>query len=470
MSDDQSAMARNAPDTPRTADAARWTGAISRGEIDKSLETLYGNGAIEEARNRLYALIEEFGRRFSTERKFLIVSAPGRTELGGNHTDHNNGRVLAASVQLDTLALVSPRTDNRATMWSQGFDAPFSADLRSLSVDPRESGSTTALIRGVSAGLSAAGRRIGGFDCCVQSDVLPGSGLSSSASVEVLIGTIQNELWNGGTLGAVELARIGQFAENEYFGKPCGLMDQTACAHGGVIAIDFEDPRAPVITPVSFSFESFGYRLMVINTGGSHADLTDDYAAVPREMREVAVKLGGAVLREIAESDVHANIRMLRQSSGDRALLRTLHYFSDNKRVMMQARALRENRIADYLRLVNDSGDSSWMLLQNCYSPQHPNAQGIPICLAVTRNFLAQRGNAASTENGTNPESTDSVEPELLRGACRVHGGGFAGTVQAYIPLKRESEYRKVMEAIFGPGCVTPLSIRNVGAMAIAAP
>lgn len=430
------------------ATPAAWKRRIDGGGIDVTLEELYGTSRINAARQRLVGLLDEFVARFSPDRPVMIATAPGRTELGGNHTDHNRGRVLAGSVHLDSLAVVAAREDAVATIVSDGFDAPFRADLRSLEKVAAESGTTTALIRGVASGFAKHNLEFGGFDCCVQSDVLRGSGLSSSASIEVLIGTILSHLFNSGRATSVDIAHIGQYAENVYFGKPCGLMDQTACAHGGIVAIDFADPETPRISPVSFSFESAGYRLLVVDTGGNHADLTGEYAAIPEEMRKVAGALGGEVLRDVDSSSLSDNVTAIRNAAGDRAILRAMHFFRDNERVPAAVAALRDNDVRTYLRLVNESGDSSWMLLQNCFTMLRPGEQGITLAIALTREFLRSHG----AEDG----------------AARVHGGGFAGTVQAYIPLNLEREYQSYMQRIFGEGCVTPLSIRNVGATVMA--
>ncbi|MDR0600452.1 MAG: galactokinase [Treponema sp.] len=399
-----------------------------------------------------------------------LFTAPGRTELGGNHTDHNQGRVLAASIQLDQAAVAAPRADLRIFFRSTGFPDVM-VDLAGpgggLDLAPRESekGATAALIRGVAAEFSARGTAVRGFTVNADSTVLPGSGLSSSAAVEVLFGRIIDNLFSGGGHDFLEIARVGQRAENRYFGKPCGLMDQTACACGGAVGIDFADPGKPAVKRVEVDLAAGGYALCVVNTGGSHADLTPDYAAIPAEMKAVAAFFGKGALRECDEGAVKAGAPEIRRKLGDRALLRALHFFAENRRAAEMlaaleafhapppgnggepeaARKARQDALARYLNLVNESGDSSWELLQNVYSPRNPEDQGISTALALTRDFLdAETGGAA--------------------GACRVHGGGFAGTIQSYIPLPLLERYRTLMDGLFGPGSVTPLMIRPLGA------
>ena len=437
-----------------TIDARKF---ILSGRLDERLVDLYGSGAVDGQRTRYLSLVDAFERQFGAKTGVTIVSAPGRTELGGNHTDHNNGRVLAGSVDLDCLIAVSATTDNRATLYSEGYEKPFVADLAMQEPVAAERGSTTALLRGVARGLADHGFSIGGFNGFMSSRVLPGSGLSSSAAVEVAIGTAFNHLYNGGTIDPVTIARIGQFAENEFFGKPCGLMDQTASAYGGIIAIDFANPATPVIERVAFSFEASGYQLMVVNTGGNHADLTEDYASIPSEMRAVAGKLGVELLRQTDRAQVIAHAASMRNEVGDRAILRALHYFDDNERVTMQIEALRSNDVERYLSLVRKSGASSWQLLQNCFTNKNPQEQGISLGIALTEQFLT---NAQPQRSGTG-----ALAHPL--GAARVHGGGFAGTIQAYIPVPLAAAYIQAMESVFGSGCVALLSSRSAGAVAL---
>jgi galactokinase len=418
-------------------------------------EKLYGGGEVERARKRYTALAEGMLRGFApgdfpeTQGDLRIFTAPGRTELGGNHTDHNQGKVLAASIQLDAVALVAPRKDQKVLFRSTGYP-DVAVDLSDLSVKPQEKGAAEALVRGVAAELVRRGLPLKGFTANADSAVLPGSGLSSSAAMEVLLGRIFDTLYGTEKRSALELAQIGQKAENLYFGKPSGLMDQVACATGGAVAIDFADVQAPLVRHIAFDLHSCGYTLCVVNTHGSHADLTPDYAAIPQEMKAVAAFFGKSVLREVDAAMVLSHGVELRKSAGDRAVLRALHFFDENERVEAMGTALqavaaasehreRQGELAHYLALANKSGESSWELLQNVYSPQNLREQGMSLALAVTRRFL--RG----------------------AGACRVHGGGFAGTIQAYIPLDMLDQYREQMEGIFGPGAVTVLQIRQTG-------
>jgi galactokinase len=385
-------------------------------------------------------LITAFTRAFGVREGVRFFSSPGRTELGGNHTDHNNGIVLAAAVDLDSIAVVSPTDDNRVTIHSEGFAEPFIVDLSDLEIHPEEAGTTSGLIRGIAARLRQLGHGIGGFDAFVASDVLVGSGLSSSASIEVLVATVFNAVYNQGSIDAVTLAKVGQFAENNYFGKPSGLMDQIACAVGGAVMIDFQNPESPLVREIEI--EPHGdYALVVVDTGGSHADLTDDYASIPREMRGVAELLGKRFAREIDLGQLNDNIVRLRQEVGDRAILRTLHFLHENDRVLQQAAALKARDIEAFLELVRASGDSSCRLLQNCFSPAASREQGIMLALALSEDFLRRAGG----------------------GACRVHGGGFAGTIQSWVPGHSIGAYEQLMNDTFGKGSVIALRIRGTG-------
>jgi galactokinase len=423
-------------------------------------EEPYGAPAVEQAQRRYAGLIEgllddspggfpraEFPE---TRGELRVFTAPGRTELGGNHTDHNRGKVLAASIQLDAVAIVAPRHDKKVFFRSAGYP-DVAVNLAKpdgspdLAIRNGETGTTAALVRGIAAELSRRGTEAWGFAANAASTVLPGSGLSSSAAVEALLGKIFDSLYGGGKRSALELAQIGQIAENTYFGKPCGLMDQTACALGGAVAIDFGDPARPLARQIRFDPEAAGYALCVVDTHGSHADLTPDYAAIPGEMKAVARLFGKEVLREITLEQVLDRAAAIREAAGDRALLRAIHFFNENQRVDALLAALENRDIDHFLSLVNQSGYSSSELLQNIYSPKHPAQQGISTALALTRNFIATEAAGA--------------------GACRVHGGGFAGTIQAYIPLDRMAAYRRRMEGVFGAGAVTPLRIRPVGAV-----
>ncbi|MFW5745080.1 MAG: galactokinase [Spirochaetota bacterium] len=376
-----------------------------------------------------------------------LASAPGRTELAGNHTDHNRGRVLAASVSLDSIAAVRRRDDGLVRLASEGFPL-VEVDVSDTSARDAERESTAALVRGVAAGFSRAGFEVAGFDATASSTVQPGSGLSSSASIEVLIGAIFDALANDGRVGSTKVAQIGQFAENTYFGKPSGLMDQVACATGGVVAIDFAADE-PKIERVDADFGAAGLALLVVDTGANHADLTDEYAAIPADMRAVAAALGGEVLRDVDASTFFAAAPMLRRQVGDRAVSRAIHYYDENARVDRMVRALREDRVDEYLALMAESGRSSGIYLQNCVPVKNPDEQGVVIALALTEHFFSDAG----LRNG-------------VHGACRVHGGGFAGTIQVLLPSDRVEAYTSFMSEHLGTEAVTPLEIRNLGALA----
>ena len=380
-----------------------------------------------------------------------FFSVPGRTELGGNHTDHNRGKVLAASIQLDAVAVVAPRNDNKVFLRSTGH-RDVKIDLSDLSIREGEKGKADALIRGIAAAFSAQGTPVRGFTANAANSVLTGSGLSSSAAIEILLAKIFDTLYCGGKRSALDLAMIGQKAENLYFGKPCGLMDQTACASGGAVAIDFGDLKNPVVKRMDFDPAAAGFILCVVDTRGSHSDLTPDYAAIPTEMKGVAAFFGKEALREMDRELLLKDISGARKSVSDRAILRALHFFNENDRVdamlhvlenMNNGKEKPEIAMDKFLALVRESGDSSWELLQNIYSPQHPEKQGVSLALALTKNFLKSAGS----------------------GACRVHGGGFAGTIQTYLPLNCLEEYRTMMEGVFGDGALTVLRIRSAGAV-----
>ena len=432
---------------------------LASSRADAALASVYGEeaGAGRERYAALARGLLAFDRGAFSEADVRVFTAAGRTELGGNHTDHNRGKVIAASIQLDAVAVAAPRTDKEVFFRSAGFP-DVAVDLDDLTARPEEAGTTDALVRGIAAGFEKRGVRVSGWSANADSAVLPGSGLSSSAAVEVLFGKIFDSLCGGGDLSALEIARIGQIAENTYFGKPSGLMDQVACASGGAVAIDFYDAEHPLVERVNFDPPSCGYVPVIVNTRGSHAGLTPDYAAVPIEMRSVAGVFGKDALAETTLEDILGNAPKIRATCGDRALLRAIHFHNENKRVdlmrdLMQkiedAPDTRTKRAVfqEYLAVVNDSGHSSWELLQNMYSPAKVNAQGLGAALALTREFLKSGG----ADNG----------------ACRVHGGGFAGTIQAYIPRERIAAYRDMMDRVFGPSAVTVLKIRPVGVMEV---
>ncbi len=389
-----------------------------------------------------YARIGAAYTRYFDSPPMCFFSVPGRAEIGGNHTDHNQGRVLAGSIHLDAVAAAGSSGNPWITVYSEGYPGPYRVNLGQPEAVPGEAGSTTALIRGIAARFRELGYSTGGFNAWIHSEVLHGSGLSSSASIEVLIGTIFNHLYNGGAIPPATIAQIGQYAENSYFGKPCGLMDQTACAIGGIVYIDFEDPIQAYIREVAFDFAATGYRLAVVNTGGNHADLTADYAAVPAEMKAIARALGQPWLRKITWEALMENLPLLRQRCGDRAILRAMHFLEENQRVEAQVAALESGDFRGFLSLVRESGASSFRWLQNGYPPAQPREQGVSLALALSERFIASIG----------------------EGACRVHGGGFAGTILTFLPANTIKKYTLLMENVFGENAVTTLHIRNQGA------
>ena len=384
-------------------------------------------------------LKQKFSDCFAHQPQFLF-SAPGRTELGGNHTDHQHGAVLAGAVDLDTRAAVAANGTNRIRVQSEGYPLCV-VDCGELSARADERGTTAALVRGVAARIAELGGTPCGFDAYVQSDVLPGSGLSSSAAFEVLMAAICDRLFLGGKLTPVQLAQIGQYAENVYFGKPCGLMDQTASAVGGIIAIDFADPSRPIVTPVPFDFAACGHALCIIDSGADHADLTGEYAAITEELKAVCRHFGEEYLRGVPEERFYADLPGVREAAGDRAVLRAMHVYDDNRRVRLQIAALQENRFDDFLHEVRASGISSWLYLQNVTPTGATRHQALAFALAQADRLLHGRG------------------------ACRVHGGGFAGTLQAYVPLDLLPEFRAGIEAALGQNCCHVLSIRREGSV-----
>lgn len=409
---------------------------------DKMLSALYGASDLERQKKRYLDLIDSYTDNFGAQPGFRIVSAPGRTELSGNHTDHNNGKVLCAAVASDSVAVAAPRSDNHVELKSSAFPELFSIDLSRLDPGDEEKGSSDALIRGVAAGLRRESFETGGFNAVVHSDVGVGSGLSSSASFEVLIAGIFNCLYNGSGIDPVTMARIGQYAENVYFGKPCGLMDQLASAVGGVLSIDFENNENPVVEKIQVDFDKTEYVLAVVDTGGSHEDLTSAYASIPGEMQQAAALFGRRTLREVGEEAFYHGMSMIRSKAGDRALLRSLHFFEENRRVTDMVQALKGKNFDGYLRLVSESGASSAGMLQNTIPPVSAGKdQPAALAIGVSNVFFRSKE----------------------RGVCRIHGGGFAGTIQVYIHREDLQEYVQFMESLFGHSCVQPLVIRMQG-------
>lgn len=428
--------------------------ALHAGELDGVLTALGSAGGAPVQRQRCLDLLDTFAKTYGDERDVALFTVSGRSELSGNHTDHNHGCVVACSITLDMLGVAAPRADGVIRLTSAGFDEDI-VDINTYTApDGDRFGTSASLIAGVCAGFVKEGYAIGGFDACVVSDVFKGSGLSSSAAFEDMIGTIESHLYNGGRVDEVSVSRISQYAENAFFGKPCGLMDQVACAVGGIVAIDFGDPKAPVIEPIAFDMTEAGYQLCIVNTGGNHADLTDDYAAVPAEMKAVAAVFGKEVLRDVDEANVVNAIPTLRERLGDRAILRAMHFFAENRRVAAQKQALmaasaakteadRNSALSVFFENVRASGRSSFCYLQNVYTTKNPVEQGLSLALCLCESVLDGEG------------------------AFRVHGGGFAGTVQAFVPNGKTEVFRTAMDAAFGRGACTVLGIRAVGAARI---
>ena len=415
---------------------------IEKGDLDERLLDIYVDDTmLVYQRERYINAIKKFETYYGVG-EVELFSAPGRSEVGGNHTDHQHGEVLAASINLDTIGVVKATDDNQVRIISDDYDEVIiSLDDIAASEDEKET--TTALIKGVIAGFVERGYKVGGFCAYATSDVLIGAGLSSSAAFETLIGTILSGLYNDMRISAIEIAIIGQYAENAYFGKPCGLMDQMACSVGNLVHIDFKDPKKPEVEKLDFNMSEHGYSLCITDTKGSHADLTDDYAAVPQEMKAVAAYFGKAVLREVELTDVMKAIPMLRTKLGDRSVLRALHFFTENDRVQKEVDSLKLGDIKSFLQAVKSSGDSSFKYLQNVYSNGDVMSQNISVALLISDMTLKTEG------------------------VSRVHGGGFAGTIQAFVKNEFVMPYKMQMDSIFGEGACKDLRIRKYGGMKV---
>ena len=416
---------------------------LANKEFDSVLTDIYGSDeeVLAVQRTRYSSAINRYVELFG-EGEVDIYSAPGRTEICGNHTDHQHGRVLAASIDLDAIAIVGEGDGDTIDFVSEGYD-PIRLSSADLSLSKEEEGTTKALIKGVIKGMQDRGYKTGSFKAYVTSNVLSGSGLSSSAALESIIGTILSGLYNEMTVSAVDIAIIGQYAENVYFGKPCGLMDQIACSVGDFVEIDFADPTNPVVTKINFDIQSNGYRLCIVDTKGSHANLTDDYAAIPAEMRQVADFFGKEYLRDVAFDDFISSIPDLYGKVSDRAVLRAFNYFLEDQRVNKAAEALRENRFEDFLSIIKESGNSSYKYLQNVYSNKYEDQQPVPTTLLLSEYYLGENG------------------------VCRVHGGGFAGTIQAFVKEEAVAGYKAFIENILGEGTCHVLNIRKQGGIKV---
>ncbi len=406
---------------------------------------LYGSDetVLKSQAERYAAHMEEFAGLFKNE-DVTLFSSPGRTEIGGNHTDHNYGRVLAGAVNLDNIAVAAANGTNVIRIKSAGYPE-FQVDLSDLNIDEAKFYTSEALVKGICAKMKENGYTIGGFDACIEGRVPKGSGLSSSASFEVLVGAIVNELFNDGKMSAVENAIIGQWSENNYFGKPCGLMDQTACSVGGLITIDFKDPANPIVKEVDFDFVSTGFALVITDVGGGHDDPASqaEYASLPTEMKAVAAELGANVLREVTLEQIVEKIPEIREKTGDRAILRAYHFQGDNQRVADQVAALEKNDFDAFLKMVVESGYSSYMYNQNIFDVVHKDEQVVSLGLALSEMVLKGSG------------------------AWRVHGGGFGGTIQAFVPQDKLDVYVKTLEHVYGEGSCHKLFIRSKGSVKV---
>ncbi len=420
--------------------------------LANELKNLLKSGALEKygalysdikaQSERLLFAIDSFEERFGAGRDIFIFSVPGRSEISGNHTDHNHGKVLAGAIDRDIIAVASKNNDGVINFHSEGY-TPDSIKLSEISSpDNFENFTSAALIAGLTQGFLKSGFEIGGFDAYSNTEVLKGSGISSSAAFEVMIGNILNHLYNGGRVDNKEIAKLSQYSENVYFGKPSGLMDQMACAVGGFVYIDFSDPKAPKVEPIDFSLKDAGYSLCIVNTGGNHADLNEDYASVPAEMKAVAVHFGKEVLSGIEESDIISEISALRESVGDRAILRALHFVRENKRVDKIKASLLSSDVDGFLTAVSESGRSSFEYLQNVYTNKNVKEQGLSLALALTDGYFQDKSTA-----------------------YRVHGGGFAGTIQVFVRAEELSGYVEYINSCFGKGSAQIFNIRPLGAV-----
>lgn len=402
------------------------------------LQALYGSET--PAQKERYAAIEKgFAETFGKKDGVRFFSAPGRTEVGGNHTDHNHGRVLAAAVNLDVVGCAAKTENNLVSLKSAEYPGMDQVDLTDLAPKKEEEGKSVALLKGICAKCLEMGYQVGGFDCYTMTRVLKGSGLSSSAAFEVLVVTVISHLFNDGAIDPVTAAIIAQYAENVYFGKPSGLLDQMASSVGGFTSIDFKDPAKPVINKVNFDFASCGHVLCVVDTGGNHANLTGEYAAIPGEMKAVAAFFGKEFLRDVPEEDFYASMAEIREKAGDRAVLRAMHFYDDDRLAAKEAEALQAGDFESFRHMILSSGRSSFTKLQNVFATVSPNEQGLSLALALTERILGDQG------------------------AWRVHGGGFAGTIQAFVPVSQLERYREEIEKVFGKGSCYVLSIRPAG-------
>ena len=417
--------------------------AIENGKYNEIFTTLYGAENVNAQKIRYISTVNEFANLFGADREISLFSVAGRSEISGNHTDHNHGKVLAASINLDIIAAASPRDDLHINRKSEGFPID-EVDITDPAVDESLFYTSKSIISGMCSGFLKYGHKVGGYDAYTTSNVFKGSGLSSSAAFEDMVGLILNGFYNDGKVENAEIAKIAQYSENVFFGKPSGLMDQTACAVGGFVAIDFKNPKEPVIEKLPFDLTAAGYSLCIVNTGGNHADLNEDYASVPAEMKKVASYFGKSVLREVTLDEILANIPKLREVAGDRAIMRAIHFENENERVTAQTEALKKGDIDGFFKGVIESGNSSFKYLQNVYTVKNVAEQGLSLALCLAE--IALKGKKA---------------------AYRVHGGGFAGTIQAFVRTEDVPAFRKALDAAFGEGATTELKVRPYGAIRI---
>lgn len=410
-------------------------------EAEKLLEALYGRAQVQEQKERYREVLKGYRDKFG-DGEVKLFTSPGRTEISGNHTDHNHGKVLAGSINLDCVGAAAANHSAKVRIVSVTFGQEFTVDLNNLAPSRRKAG-TEDLVKGLLKGFQESGYEVGGFDAYITSNVISAAGVSSSASFEMLLCSIINTLFNDGRMSTVAYAHIGKYAENNYWDKASGLLDQMACAVGGLITIDFCEPAVPVVEKIDFDFASQGHSLIIVQTGKGHADLSADYSAVPEEMKRVAAFFGKEVLAQISEEDVIAHLPEIRKAAGDRSVLRALHFFEENKRVEAEVQALKDGRFQDFLANITASGNSSWKWLQNCFTNSNYQEQGITVALALTELFIAEK----------------------QKGACRVHGGGFAGVIMAMLPNEIVDEYIAYIEKAMGEGSAYRMSIRPYGAI-----
>lgn len=411
--------------------------------IRRLFAQLYGETAVEENITRYQQLVESYAGKFDSD-DVMLFSSPGRTEISGNHTDHNHGKVLAGSINLDCVGVAAKNHSDKVNIISETFNQNFTIDLNHLEPSEKMAG-TIDLVKGLIKGFLESGYQVGGFDAYITSNVISAAGVSSSAAFEMLLCSMLNTFFNDGRMDTVAYAHIGKYSENNYWNKASGLLDQMACAVGGLITIDFFEPAVPVVEKIDFDFGSQNHSLIIVNTGKGHADLSEDYSSVPNEMKKVAQFFGKEVCSEISEQEVLANLAKIREYAGDRSVMRALHFFEENKRVEAEVAALKENRFEDFLNNITASGNSSWKWLQNCYTNSNCQEQGISVALALTELFIAEK----------------------QRGACRIHGGGFAGVIMAMLPNELVEEYVAYIEDAIGEGNAYKMSIRPYGAVCI---